>query len=291
MIPACIVLALVIVPAFVMANHNDYYYGASHIFGPGTQVGDEKAEIEEVFGVGDTYAVMVPKGDNVREKELITALKAYPQVKNVRSYGETLSAVIPSEVLPDSLAGLLISEHYSRIVLSMETEYEGEETFQLVQDLRKTCEEYYGDDWYLAGEGVSTYDLMDTVTSDLLKINLAAVIAVFLVLVLLFRKILLPILLVFSIETAIWINVAIPGVMGDPVFYIAYLIISAVQLGATVDYAILLTTRYRENRMGSPEEGRPGLEKGAAVVETIRNVTASIGTSGTGAASSAPRLR
>ena len=113
---------------------------------------------------------------------------------------------------------------------------------------------------------------MDTVTSDLLKINIAAVLAVFIVLALMFRKLLLPLMLVLSIETAIWINVAIPGLIGHPVFYIAYLIISSVQLGATVDYAILMTDRYRENRltMGRKE----------AVVATVCNVTASICTSG-----------
>ena len=80
-------------------------------------------------------------------------------------------------------------------------------------------------------------------------------------------------LLVACIETAIWINVAIPCVIGQPVFYIAYLIISSVQLGATVDYAILFTSRYRENRAA-------GIERGEAVVTTISNVTASICTSG-----------
>lgn len=272
MIPAVIVFALAIVPSFIMSNSNDYYFGASHIFGPGTQVGDEKEEITEIFGNRDTYAIMVPKGTHQQEKELTTKLKEFPQIKSIRSYDETLSAVIPSFILPDKISSLLVSEHEDRIVLDVETEYEGEETFQLVQDLRKTCASVYGDEYYLVGEGVSTYDLMDTVTSDLLKINIAAVLAVFLVLVLMFRKLLLPLLLVASIETAIWINVAVPCLMGQKVFYIAYLIISSVQLGATVDYAILLTSRYRENRLRMP--------KGDAVVETIRNVTASICTSG-----------
>ena len=272
MIPAVIVFAVAVAPAFIMSNQNDYYFGASHIFGPGTQVGDDNQEINDTFGIGDTYAVMVPKGNHVKEKELTDKLKAYPQIKRIRSYDETLTPIIPSHILPESISGLLVSDNFNRIVLDVEAEYEGEETFQLVQDLRKTCESVYGDDYYLVGEGVSTYDLMDTVTSDLLKINLAAVLAVFLVLVLMFRKLLLPLLLVASIETAIWINVAVPYLLDQSVFYIAYLIISSVQLGATVDYAILLTSRYRENRLA--------LEKGPAVIETIRNVTASICTSG-----------
>ena len=77
-------------------------------------------------------------------------------------------------------------------------------TGEVVQELREICHDVYGNDYYLAGEGVSTYDLMDTVTSDMLKINLAAVLAVFLILMIMFRKLLLPLLLVASIETAIW---------------------------------------------------------------------------------------
>lgn len=272
MIPAVVIFAVAIVPAFVLANHNDYYFGASHIFGPGTQVGDDKEEISEVFGTKDTYAILVPKGHHHQEKELIEELKTVPEIKEIKSYGETLSSVIPSNVMPNSIGELLISDKYSRIVLTVEAEYEGEDTFALVQELREICHDVYGNDYYLAGEGVSTYDLMNTVTSDMLKINLAAVLAVFLILMIMFRKLLLPLLLVASIETAIWINVAIPCVIGHPVFYIAYLIISSVQLGATVDYAILLTNRYRENRLT--------MEKQEAVIETIRNVTASICTSG-----------
>ena len=272
MVPVAICFALAIVPAFLISNHNSYYFGASHIFGPETQVGADKDEITDVFGIGDTYAVMVPKGDHVREKELTNKLKEIPQIKELRSYDETLSSSIPSSILPGSISKLLISDNYSRLVLSVEAEYEGEDTFELVQTLRDTCASVYGDDYYLAGEGVSTYDLMKTVTSDMLKINLAAVLAVFLILMIMFRKFLLPILLVLSIETAIWINVAIPCLFHQSVFYISYLIISSVQLGATVDYAILLTDRYRENRLT--------LDKREAIVETIRNVTASICTSG-----------
>ena len=270
--PVVIVFALLVVPSFILSNHNTYYFGASHIFGEGTKVGDDKNEIREVFGATDTYAVMVPRGNNAREAELTRQLKEIPEVASVKSYAETLSNVIPSDVLPDRLSGLLVSDHYSRIVLSVNAEYEGKKTFRLVEKIRETCKGVFGDEYYLAGEGVSTYDLMDTVTSDLLKINIAAVLAVFIVLVLMFRKLLLPLMLVLSIETAIWINVAIPGLIGHPVFYIAYLIISSVQLGATVDYAILMTDRYRENRltMGRKE----------AVVATVCNVTASICTSG-----------
>ena len=271
MIPAVVVFIIILVPAFLISHNGDFYFGASHIFGPKTRVGMETNKIKQVFGTSDTYAVIVPKGDSAREEELTEKLEEYPEIKGIRSYNEILG-VIPPDIAPDSISGLLVSDKYSRIVLTVDAEYEGEKTFNLVKSLRKTCKSVYGDDYYLVGEGVSTYDLMDTITSDMLKINLSAVLAIYLILVLMFRKLFLPLLLVASIEAAIWINLAIPTILGQSVFYIGYLIISSVQLGATVDYAILFTDRYRENRAT--------LERSESVIETIRNVTASILTSG-----------
>ena len=106
----------------------------------------------------------------------------------------------------------------------------------------------------------------------MLKVNLLAVAAVFLVLVLTLRSLFLPVILVLGIETAIWLNLSIPYFMNQEIFYLAYLIISSIQLGATVDYAILLTNRYRENRQT--------FDKHQAVVHTVSDVTVSILTSG-----------
>ena len=113
---------------------------------------------------------------------------------------------------------------------------------------------------------------MDTITADMTKVNLVAIGAVFVVLLLTLRSITLPVLLVLGIETAIWINLSIPYFTGQRIFYIAYLIISSIQLGATVDYAILLTERYREYRQTC--------SKKESIVNTISAVTVSILTSG-----------
>ena len=119
-------------------------------------------------------------------------------------------------------------------------------TFELVEEVRAVVEKYYPGEWYLAGEGVSTYDLMDTITADMVKVNPVAIGTVFLVLLLTLKSAVLPIILVLSIETAIWINLSIPYFTDSTIFYIAYLIINSIQLGATVDYAILFTDRYKE---------------------------------------------
>lgn len=271
-IPMVCIFVILIIPAYLASNANDYYYGSSNIFGNETQLGSDTAVIESVFGKSDTYVLMVPVGDTATETELSQELNSLPQVTSIISYVDLAGAEIPLEYLDENTLSQLISKNYSRMVLSVDVPYEGEETFALVEQVRNIAQKYYSDTYYLAGEGVSTYDLMETVTDDMVKVNLMAIAAVFIVLLLSLRSISLPIVLVLSIETAIWINLSIPYFMDTPIFYIAYLIISSIQLGATVDYAILMTDRYKENR--------EMMNKKAAVIQTISDVTVSILTSG-----------
>ena len=271
-VPVLIIFVLAIVPSFLASNANSFYYGASHIFNEKTQTGTDTAQIEDIFGKSDTYVLMLPKDDKVQQKALSDALHEIPQVTGIISYVDTVGMEIPESYLDEETYSKLCSDRYTRMVLSVEADYEGDETFDLVETIRDTAEEYYPGEWYLAGEGVSTYDLMDTVTQDMMKVNLVAIGAVFLVLLLTMRSIVLPVILVLAIETAIWINLSLPYFSGQPLFYIAYLIISSIQLGATVDYAILLTERYKEYR--------ETCRKKEAVSNTLSAVTVSILTSG-----------
>ena len=271
-VPVLIIFVLAIVPSFLASNANSFYYGASHIFNEKTQTGADTAQIEDIFGKSDTYVLMLPKDDKVQQKALSDALHEIPQVTGIISYVDTVGMEIPESYLDEETYSKLCSDRYTRMILSVEADYEGDETFDLVETIRDTAEEYYPGEWYLAGEGVSTYDLMDTVTQDMMKVNLMAIGAVFLVLLLTMRSIVLPVILVLAIETAIWINLSIPYFSGQPLFYIAYLIISSIQLGATVDYAILLTERYKEYR--------ETCGKKEAVSNTLSAVTVSILTSG-----------
>lgn len=271
-VPVLIIFVLAIVPSFLASNANSFYYGASHIFNEKTQTGADTAQIEDIFGKSDTYVLMLPKDDKVQQKALSDALHEIPQVTGIISYVDTVGMEIPESYLDEETYSKLCSDRYTRMVLSVEADYEGDETFDLVETIRDTAEEYYPGEWYLAGEGVSTYDLMDTVTQDMMKVNLVAIGAVFLVLLLTMRSIVLPVILVLAIETAIWINLSLPYFSGQPLFYIAYLIISSIQLGATVDYAILLTERYKEYR--------ETCRKKEAVSNTLSAVTVSILTSG-----------
>lgn len=272
MLPLSVVFACIIAPSYLASNANSFYYGSSHIFGTNTQLGSDTKKIADAFGQSDTYVLMIPKDSTATEKELSDDLHEFPEIKSVLSYVDTVGETIPEEYLDNATLSKLNSDHYTRIVLTMDAEYEGDETFSLVEKVRDVAQKYYPDTWYLAGEGVSTYDLMETVTSDMVKVNLVAIGAVFLVLLITMKSAILPVILVLSIETAIWINLSIPYFMNQSIFYIAYLIISSIQLGATVDYAILFTERYKEMRQTYDRKN--------AVIETISAVTLSILTSG-----------
>lgn len=157
------------------------------------------------------------------------------------SYTDTVGSSIPEEYVPKAQRELLISEHYTRMVISTSVGVDGEIPFAVATQLRETAQEYYPDAYLIAGEAVNTLDMRDTVTEDDIVVNGIAVGAIFLVLLITFKSLSLPAILVFVIESAIWMNLAVPYLTGERLNYIAYLIINTVQLGATVDYAILFT--------------------------------------------------
>ena len=271
-VPLAVAFVLAIAPAYLASNANEFYYGSSRMFSLESAYGRDTAAIEAVFGRSDTYVLMVPGRDTATQAALSNDLNGLDHVESIISYVDLAGAEIPLEYLDDETLSLLMSDDYSRMVLSVDVPYEGDDTFTLVEQVRATAEKYYPGTYYLAGSGVSTYDLMDTVTADLATVNLVAIGAVFLVLLLTMRSLWLPVLLVLSIETAIWLNLSVPYFAGTPIFYLTSLIISSIQLGATVDYAILMTDRYRENRQT--------LDRKAAMVKTVADTAVSILTSG-----------
>lgn len=271
-IPMACIFAILIVPSYLGSNSNDYLYGSSEILGENSQYGKDTKAIEDVFGKSDTYVLLVPKGDTATQTALSDELHTLPEITSIISYVDIAGAEIPNVYLDADTLAQLEGENYSRMVLSVDVPYEGDSTFTLVENIRVIADKYYSDNNYLAGGGVSTYDLKETITADMVLVNLVAIGAVFLVLLITLKSIPLPFILVLSIETAIWLNLSVPYFSDKPIYYLAYLIISSVQLGATVDYAILMTDRYRENRQS--------LDKKSAVIQTLSDVFVSIMTSG-----------
>lgn len=272
MVPMVFVFLAVAGPAFLASRQCEYYFGEAHIFGLNTQAGRDKQAVENIFGKQDTYVLMVPKGDFVTERRLSDELKEIPEVKTILSYVDNAGETIPTEYVPEGTRSKLLSPHYSRLVITVDEETEGSGAFALVEKIRAIAESYYPGTWLMAGTGVSTTDLRDTITEDTVRVNIVSIGAVFLTLLISFRSLSLPILLVAAIEGAIFINMGIPYFSDQTVFYMAYLIISSIQLGATVDYAILFTDNYVANRKR--------MNKKQAIYEVVKDCTVSVLTSG-----------
>ena len=270
---AIVVFVILILPCNLASKKIGFTYGASEIFKDKTTgVGYEKEEIERLFGKSNNIVLMVPKGDFAKEKKLTEELKQLSEVKSVISYVNSVGSQIPMEYIPGNKLSQLISEKYSRMVISIDRPVQGDATFKTVEALRETANKYYPNTYEMCGESVNTYDMKETVIADNVTVNAVAIISIAVILLFNFKSIGLPILLVFVIELSIWINLSFPYFLDENLNYISYLIISSIQLGATVDYAILYTDRYLDNRKK--------MGKKLAVLQTTSETTLSILTSG-----------
>lgn len=245
-IPFLILALIVLVPGFLAQSNAEFLYGTSRIANA-SRVGKDTLLIKEKFGEENVLVLLVPKEDPGKETELCDALSEISNVTNVVSFVTAVGAEIPREFVPEDAVQQFYSENYARIIIYTDTEEEGQETFNTVQAVIDTAAMYY-DTHYLAGQSATLYDMKKVVSIDTTLVSLLAIIGIFMVLLLTFRSLFLPLLLLFTIETAIWINLSIPYFTGNALSFVGYLIINTVQLGATVDYAILFTNTYLNNR-------------------------------------------
>lgn len=245
-IPCLILVALLFVPSVLASSHNTYIYGNGKA-APTGRGGKSAIQISELFGESNAVVLLVPKGDVVREKLMCDELSGLPGVTAVVSYASMAGAQIPSEFVSDEIISQFYSASYARIILYTNTESEGTEAFAAVTAIENCAKSYY-DTVYSLGESANLMDMKQVVESDTPTVNLIAIIGILIVLLLSFKSLSLPVLLLFTIESAVYINLAVPYFQGSSLCYIGYLVISTVQLGATVDYAILLTDNDRLNR-------------------------------------------
>lgn len=248
-VPFTVIIALITVPAYLGQKQPNFVYGASGFVEPGTELYEETNAINDTFGAQEQWVMLVPEGDWGRELQMVKRIEDLEGVSAVTSYVTAVSANIPTDMVPSEDLFQLVSGGYSRIVVSTSVEGESEEAFSLVQALRDVGDEFYPEENYLVGSAVTSYDMSLIVTDDSLRIFIASVVAIGLVLLLMFRSLSIPLMLLLTIEISIWINLAIPYFTGESIQYIGYLIISAIMLGATVDYTIILSRAYLDRRV------------------------------------------
>ena len=154
--------------------------------------------------------------------------------------------------LTDAQAQML-GEHYTRMVLNLNLPEEGEETFAFLQTIHREAERYYpADEIYLVGDSTSDYDLSTSFERDNVLISVLSVVFVILVLLFTFQSVGLPILLICVIQGSIWINFSFPTIFNQPIFFMGYLVVTSIQMGANIDYAIVISSRYGEMKEVMP---------------------------------------
>lgn len=167
----------------------------------------------------------------------------------------------------------LQGEDYSRLVLTTNLPTEGEKTYAAMDEIRSICAAYYGDEVILVGDSTSNHDQMTSFATDNIIISVLSALFVMIILLFTFQSAGLPVLLVLTIQGSIWINFSVPAITGSGIFFIAYLIVSAIQMGATIDYAIVISSRYMALKKQMPIK--------EAIIETINQAFPTIFTSGT----------
>ena len=167
----------------------------------------------------------------------------------------------------------LQGEDYSRLVLTINLPTEGEKTYAAMDEIRSICAAYYGDEVILVGDSTSNHDQMTSFATDNIIISVLSALFVMIILLFTFQSAGLPVLLVLTIQGSIWINFSVPAITGSGIFFIAYLIVSAIQMGATIDYAIVISSRYMALKKQMPIK--------EAIIETINQAFPTIFTSGT----------
>lgn len=262
-----LVVLVLLVPSFLAQQETEFIYGSGE-HPEATRLGTDIIAMDEVFGKTNPIVLLVPKGDVAREVRMEQDLEEVQHVTNVISYNQAVSPAIPPEYLDPSITEQFHSENYSQIILYTETDNEGDVAFQVVETVREIAASYYGEEALALGESVALYDMKTTITRDNVVVNILTIVAIGMVLVFTFKSISLPVILLLTIQAAVWINLSMPYFTDTPLVFVGYLVVSTVQLAATVDYAILLSEDYLENRKEMPAK--------QAIMKTLNEKTFSI---------------
>lgn len=278
--PVFVIAALLAVPCYFGQSMNAFYYGDDAIgAGPGTRVYEDTRKINEVFGKSNMVIGIVPNGSVVTERQLTDALEDLDFVNYAISMSGTIPRGIPESFLPDKVIKQLRSSRYARFLISMNTVQESQYAFDSSQKLEGIIRQYYPDDAYVIGMTPTTIDIRDILTDDYNKVSLLSLAGVALVVLITFQAVLVPILVIIPIEVAIYLNMTLPYVMGDSMVYIGYIIVSCLQLGATIDYSILMTNNYLGFRktMNNTDSAMAAISKSTLSILTSGGILTVVG--------------
>ena len=273
-------VVLIAVPSYVAQNMNNFMYGNESLgASEGTKVYSDSEEINKHFGRSNLMIVLIPKISNVTEKELTEKLEDLYYVKSVTSLADKLPEGIPERIIPKKTTSQLHTENYARILLYTKTKGESDIAFKAADEIGEIVKSYYPEDSHVLGVTTSTQDIKEIITNDYNYVNGISLLGVLIVILCTFKSGIIPLVVIIPIEIAIFINMAIPYFAGEKLIYMGYIIVSSLQLGATIDYSILLTNTYLDLRKkyNAKESGIRAIANSSLSIFTSGAILTSVG--------------
>ena len=272
-----VIFALLIPPAYYGYDktNDEVYYDMGECLPEDMEYVIANSKLSEEFDIASTHMVLVDaKLPSKSVRSMINDMEDVDGVKYVLGLESVVGSRVPEEILPDSLREILKSDKWELLLINSEYKVASDKVNEQVASLN-TILKQYDPTGMLIGEAPCMKDMIETTNHDFQVVNAVSIIAIFVIIALVEKSISLPFILIAVIELAIFINLGLPHYLGQSLPFIAPICISTIQLGATVDYAILMTTRYKTERLA-------GHDKRASVNTALGTSIPSILVSGMG---------
>ena len=271
----CVILGLMIIPAFYGYQNVHVYYDMSKVMPPELPSVIANKKLADTFDMATTHLLLVDAEVPAKDVRAMTEeMKQVDGVKDVIGMDSLLGAGIPESIVPKDVLSIVKSDRYQLMLINSAYVISSNEVNAQIDTLNGILKKY-DQGGMLIGEAPCTKDLIACTDHDFTVVSLISIIAIFFIILLVQKSITLPVLLVAIIELAIAANLCIPYYMNEELPFVGPILISTIQLGATVDYAILLTTRYKQNRLA-------GMDKKEAVSQATASSAQSVLVSGIG---------
>ena len=248
--PMFLVLFLVIVgPAFYGYQKAEVYYDRSESLPEDMDFVIANTKLQDEFDMGSTHMLLVDaKTPQKQMKELINEIDEVEGIKAVLGLESVVGSIVPEDMLPESVLSVLKSDNYELLMISSKYKVATDEVNVQIDAINEVIKRY-DPNGMLIGEAPCTKDLIEITDHDFMVVSWLSIAAIFIIILFVFKSVSLPVLLVSVIEFAIFINLGLPFYTNTTQPFVAPICISTIQLGATVDYAILMTTRYKRERL------------------------------------------
>lgn len=244
-----IVLFLVILgPAVYGYTHNDVYYDLAGTLPDNLESVMANSELEDKFSMGATHMILCDSNMSSKDtSDMIDEISKVDGVKLSAGIDSIVGPSIPNEVIPDSVREILDNGKYKLLLVNSQYKTASDEVNNQIDEIKNILAKY-DDSAMLIGEAPCTQDLITITDKDFKTVSTVSIVLIFIIIAIVLRSISLPVILVMVIEFAIFINMGIPSYTGTVLPFIASIVIGTIQLGATVDYAILMTNKYKKER-------------------------------------------